>query len=174
MVSYCLNITDLDPMKYGLYFERFLNRTGSPCLILTSTSASAGGRRFIDYVNRKYGSDHVADRHLRHHGGPRRGAGRGPGAEYAYADVDAIAKQIPSGPGALHITLEDALKLSKQLKDSYDGDPQVRKLIDTARAIEGMPRNTSTHAAGVVITRKPVVDYVPWRRTMSRWSPSTS
>ena len=78
-----------------------------------------------------------------------------------YADVDAIAKQIPSGPGALHITLEDALKLSKQLKDSYDGDPQVRKLIDTARAIEGMPRNTSTHAAGVVITNRPVVDYVP-------------
>ena len=61
-----------------------------------------------------------------------------------YADVDAIAKQIPSGPGALHITLEDALKLSKQLKESYDGSPQVKKLIDTARAIEGMPRNTST------------------------------
>ena len=78
-----------------------------------------------------------------------------------YADVDAIAKQIPSGPGALHITLEDALKLSKQLKDSYDGDPQVRKLIDTARAIEGMPRKHLTHAAGVVITNRPVVDYVP-------------
>ena len=78
-----------------------------------------------------------------------------------YADVDVIAKQIPSGPGALHITLEDALKLSKQLKESYDGSPQVKKLIDTARAIEGMPRNTSTHAAGVVITSRPVSDYVP-------------
>ena len=78
-----------------------------------------------------------------------------------YADVDVIAKQIPSGPGALHITLEDALKLSKQLKESYDGSPQVKKLIDTARALEGMPRHASTHAAGVVITKRPVVDYVP-------------
>ena len=78
-----------------------------------------------------------------------------------YAEVDALAKQVPSGPGALHITLEEALKLSKQLKESYDASPQVRKLIDTAKAIEGMPRNTSTHAAGVVITSRPVSDYVP-------------
>ena len=78
-----------------------------------------------------------------------------------YADVDVIAKQIPSGPGALHITLEEALKLSKPLKESYDSDYKVKKLIDTAMAIEGMPRNTSTHAAGVVITSRPVSDYVP-------------
>ena len=78
--------------------------------------------------------------------------------EHPYADVDAVAKQVPS---TLHITLDDALKLSKQLKDSYEGDERIRTLIDTARAIEGMPRHASTHAAGVVITRRPVVDYVP-------------
>ena len=78
--------------------------------------------------------------------------------------MDAIAKQIPSGPGALHITLEDALKLSKQLSDLYQGDPRVHKLIDTARALEGMPRHASTHAAGVVITKRPVYEYVPLAR----------
>ena len=92
------------------------------------------------------------DRHLRHHGGPRGGAGRRAGAEYALCRCGRHRQADPQRAGGLHITLEDALKLSKQLKDSYDGDPQVRKLIDTARAIEGMPRNTSTHAAGVVIT----------------------
>ena len=75
-----------------------------------------------------------------------------------YAEVDALAKQIPN---TLHITLEDSLKLSKQFKDSYDSNPTVKKLVDTAMAIEGMPRNTSTHAAGVVITSRPVCDYVP-------------
>src|SRR5699024_3651610 len=78
-----------------------------------------------------------------------------------YADVDVVAKQVPSGPGALHITLKDALRLSKPLKDLYDGDEQVRRLIDTAQALEGMPRHASTHAAGVVITKEPVVNYVP-------------
>lgn len=78
-----------------------------------------------------------------------------------YADVDAIAKQVPAGPGALHITLDDALRLSKPLADMYENDPQVKKLIDTAKALEGMPRHASTHAAGVVITRRPVYEYVP-------------
>ena len=78
-----------------------------------------------------------------------------------YADVDVVAKQVPSGPGALHITLDEALKLSKPLRDAYEGDERIRTLIDTAKAIEGMPRHASTHAAGVVITRRPVVDYVP-------------
>ena len=162
MVSYCLNITDLDPMKYGLYFERFLNpdRVSMPDIDIDFCIRRR--QEVIDYVNRKYGSDHVAQI-VTFGTMAARGAVRDVGRvlNMPYADVDAIAKQIPSGPGALHITLEDALKLSKQLKDSYDGDPQVRKLIDTARAIEGMPRNTSTHAAGVVITNRPVVDYVP-------------
>ena len=162
MVSYCLNITDLDPMKYGLYFERFLNpdRVSMPDIDIDFCIRRR--QEVIDYVNRKYGSDHVAQI-VTFGTMAARGAVRDVGRvlNMPYADVDAIAKQIPSGPGALHITLEDALKLSKQLKDSYDGDPQVRKLIDTAQAIEGMPRNTSTHAAGVVITNRPVVDYVP-------------
>ena len=116
----------------------------------------------IDYVSRKYGADHVAQI-VTFGTMAARAAVRDVGRvlNMPYAEVDAIAKQIPSGPGALHITLEDALKLSKQLKDSYDGSPQVKKLIDTAKAIEGMPRNTSTHAAGVVITSRPVSDYVP-------------
>ena len=145
MVSYCLNITDLDPMKYGLYFERFLNpdRVSMPDIDIDFCIRRR--QEVIDYVNRKYGSDHVAQI-VTFGTMAARGAVRDVGRvlNMPYADVDAIAKQIPSGPGALHITLEDALKLSKQLKDSYDGDPQVRKLIDTARAIEGMPRNTST------------------------------
>ena len=162
MVSYCLHITDIDPMKYNLYFERFLNpeRVSMPDIDMDFGDTRRG--EVVDYVRRKYGDDHVAQI-VTFGTMAARGAVRDVGRvlNMPYADVDAIAKQIPSGPGALHITLEDALKLSKQLKDSYDGDPQVRKLIDTARAIEGMPRNTSTHAAGVVITNRPVVDYVP-------------
>ena len=162
MVSYCLNITDLDPMKYSLYFERFLNpeRVSMPDIDIDFCIRRR--QEVIDYVNRKYGSDHVAQ--IVTFGtmaarGSVRDVGRVLGIPYG--DVDAVAKLIPSGPGALHITLEDSLKLSKQLKDVYDGDEQVKKLIDTAMAIEGMPRNTSTHAAGVVITSRPVCDYVP-------------
>ncbi len=162
MVSYCLNITDLDPMKYNLYFERFLNpeRVSMPDIDIDFCIRRR--QEVIDYVNRKYGSDHVAQ--IVTFGtmaarGSVRDVGRVLGMPYG--DVDAVAKLIPSGPGALHITLEDALKLSKQLKDAYDGDEKVKKLIDTAMAIEGMPRNTSTHAAGVVITSRPVCDYVP-------------
>ena len=162
MVSYCLNITDLDPMKYGLYFERFLNpeRVSMPDIDIDFCIRRR--QEVIDYVNRKYGADHVAQ--IVTFGtmaarGSVRDVGRVLGVPYG--EVDALAKLIPSGPGALHITLEDSLKLSKQLKDAYDGDPSTKKLIDTAMAIEGMPRNTSTHAAGVVITRRPVVDYVP-------------
>ena len=162
MVSYCLNITDLDPMKYNLYFERFLNpeRVSMPDIDIDFCIRRR--QEVIDYVNRKYGSDHVAQI-VTFGTMAARGAVRDVGRVLGmpYGDVDAVAKLIPSGPGALHITLEDALKLSKQLKDAYDGNPQVKKLIDTAMAIEGMPRNTSTHAAGVVITSRPVCDYVP-------------
>ena len=116
----------------------------------------------MDYVARKYGADHVAQIVTFGTMAARasvRDVGRVMGIPYA--DVDAIAKQIPGGPGNLHITLGDALKLSKQLKESYDGDERIKKLIDTAMALEGMPRNASTHAAGVVITSKPVYEYVP-------------
>ena len=162
MVSYCLNITDLDPMKYSLYFERFLNpeRVSMPDIDIDFCIRRR--QEVIDYVNRKYGSDHVAQIVTFGTMAARasvRDVGRVMGLPYG--DVDAVAKQIPSGPGNLHITLAEALKLSKQLKDSYDSNPQIKQLIDTAMAIEGMPRNTSTHAAGVVITSRPVSDYVP-------------
>ena len=162
MVSYCLNITDLDPMKYNLYFERFLNpdRVSMPDIDIDFCIRRR--QEVIDYVNRKYGADHVAQI-VTFGTMAARGAVRDVGRvlNFPYAEVDAIAKQIPSGPGALHITLEESLKLSKQLRDSYEGDERIKKLIDTAMAIEGMPRNTSTHAAGVVITSRPVSDYVP-------------
>lgn len=162
MVSYCLNITDVDPMKYNLYFERFLNpeRVSMPDIDIDFCIRRR--QEVIDYVNQKYGADHVAQI-VTFGTMAARGAVRDVGRvlNYPYAEVDALAKQIPSGPGALHITLEESLKLSKQLKETYDGDDRVKKLIDTAMAIEGMPRNTSTHAAGVVITSRPVCDYVP-------------
>ena len=92
----------------------------------------------------------------------RRDVGRA--LNMTYAEVDVVAKQVPAGPGALHITLAEALKLSKQLADMYREDPRVKKLIDTAMALEGMPRHASTHAAGVVITKLPVYEYVPLAR----------
>ena len=159
MVAYCLNITDLDPMKYNLYFERFLNpeRVSMPDIDIDFCIRRRS--EVIDYVNKKYGHDHVAQ--IVTFGTMlARGAIRDVGRvlNFPYAEVDALAKQVPT---TLHITLEDALKLSKQLKDSYDHDERVKRLIDTAMAIEGMPRNTSTHAAGVVITSQPVSHYVP-------------
>ncbi len=159
MVSYCLNITDLDPIKYGLYFERFLNpeRVSMPDIDIDFCIRRR--QEVIDYVNRKYGEDHVAQI-VTFGTMAARAAIRDVGRvlNVPYAEVDALAKQVPSTP---RITLQEALKLSKQLRDSYERDPGVKKLIDTAMAIEGMPRNTSTHAAGVVITSKPVSDYVP-------------
>ena len=162
MVAYCLNITNVDPMKYGLYFERFLNpeRVSMPDIDIDFCIRRR--QEVIDYVKRKYGEDHVAQIVTFGTMAARasvRDVGRVLGVPYG--EVDSLAKLIPSGPGALHITLEEALKLSKQLKEAYDGDEGIKKLIDTAMALEGMPRNTSTHAAGVVITRRPVVDYVP-------------
>ncbi len=159
MVSYCLNITDVDPIKYSLYFERFLNpdRVSMPDIDIDFCIRRR--QEVIDYVNQKYGADHVAQ--IVTFGtmlakGSLRDVGRVMGVPYA--DVDALAKQIPN---TLHITLADSLKLSKQFKDSYDSKPEIKKLVDTAMALEGMPRNTSTHAAGVVITSRPVCDYVP-------------
>ena len=162
MVAYCLNITDVEPMKYSLYFERFLNpeRVSMPDIDIDFCIRRR--QEVIDYVNQKYGADHVAQI-VTFGTMAARGSVRDVGRvlNFPYAEVDALAKQIPSGPGALHITLEESLKLSKQLRDAYEGDERVKKLIDTAMAIEGMPRNTSTHAAGVVITSRPVCDYVP-------------
>ena len=162
MVSYCLHITDIDPMKYSLYFERFLNPERVSMPDIDMDFGDTRRDEVVDYVRRKYGDDRVAQI-VTFGTMAARGAIRDVGRvmNMPYAEVDAVAKQVPSGPQNLHITLDEALRLSKPLKELYDGDPQVKKLIDTAKAIEGMPRHASTHAAGVVITRRPVVDYVP-------------
>ena len=159
MVAYCLEITDVDPMKYSLYFERFLNpeRVSMPDIDVDFCYRRRG--EVIDYVNRKYGADHVAQ--IVTFGtmaakGAIRDVGRA--LNVPYAEVDAIAKQVPN---ALHITLESALALSKPLREMYESNPTVQKIIDTAKGLEGMPRHASTHAAGVVITRNPVDTYVP-------------
>ena len=162
MVSYCLHITDIDPMKYNLYFERFLNPERVSMPDIDMDFGDTRRDEVFEYVRQKYGDDHVA--HIVTFGTmAARNAIRDVGRvmNMPYADVDVIAKQVPAGPGALHITLDDALRLSKPLREQYETDPQVKKLIDTARALEGMPRHASTHAAGVVITKRPVVDYVP-------------
>ncbi len=165
MVAYCLHITDIDPMQYQLYFERFLNpeRVSMPDIDMDFGDTRRG--EVVEYVRRKYGDDHVAQI-VTFGTMAARGAIRdvGRALNMTYAEVDVVAKLVPSGPGALHITLDDALRLSKQLSDLYESDERVRKLIDTAKALEGMPRHASTHAAGVVITRLPVYEYVPLAR----------
>ena len=162
IVAYCLHITEVDPMKYALIFERFLNpeRVSMPDFDTDFCQERRG--EVIEYVMRKYGKDHVAQ--IATFGTmAARGAIRdvGRALNFTYAETDVVAKLVPT---TLHITLDEALKVSPQLKEMYDGDERVKKLIDTARALEGMPRNTSTHAAGVVITADPVCTYVPLSR----------
>ncbi|MBQ9348043.1 MAG: DNA polymerase III subunit alpha, partial [Oscillibacter sp.] len=159
MVSYCLEITDVDPVKYSLYFERFLNpeRVSMPDIDMDFGDTRRG--EVVEYVRRKYGEDRVAQI-VTFGTMAARGVIRDVGRvmNMPYAEVDVIAKLVPFGP---HITLDDALRLSKQLSDLYEGDERVKRLIDTAKSLEGMPRNASTHAAGVVITKRPVYEYVP-------------
>ena len=162
VVSYCLHITEVDPIKYSMFFERFLNpeRVSMPDIDVDFCVNRRG--EVIDYVNRLYGHDHVAQ--IVTFGtmaarGAIRDVGRALGA--SYGETDAVAKQVPNGPGALNITLDEALSLSKPLKEMYDSDETVKRLIDVAKALEGMPRHASTHAAGVVITENPVYTYVP-------------
>ncbi len=159
IVSYCLEITDVDPIKYSLFFERFLNpeRISMPDIDIDFCVERRG--EVIEYVTRKYGSDHVAQIVTFGTMAARaavRDVGRALGI--SYAECDAVAKQIPF---ALGITLDEALKLSKPLREMYEGDYRIKELVDTARALEGMPRHASTHAAGVVISGKPVYEYVP-------------
>ncbi len=162
IVAYCLHITEIDPMKYALIFERFLNpeRVSMPDFDTDFCQERRG--EVIDYVTRKYGSDHVAQIVTFGTLAARaaiRDVGRA--LDFSFAETDVVAKLIPSAP---HMTLAEALKISPQLKEKYDGDPKVKNLVDTAMALEGMPRNTSTHAAGVVITEQPVHTYVPLSR----------
>ncbi len=162
VVSYSLEITDVDPIRYNLYFERFLNpdRVSMPDIDIDFCVNRRG--EVVDYVNRKYGSDHVAQIATFGTMAARaavRDVARALGI--GYGDADRVAKLIPA---TLNMTLDDALRLSKPLKDLYDADESVHRLLDIARALEGMPRHASTHAAGVVITRDPVYAYVPLSR----------
>ena len=163
IVAYCMHITEVDPMKYSLIFERFLNpeRVSMPDFDTDFCQERRG--EVIEYVMRKYGTDHVAQ--IATFGTmAARGAIRdvGRALNFTYAETDVVAKLVPTMP--LHITLKEALNVSPKLKEMYDGDERVRLLIDTAMGLEGMPRNTSTHAAGVVITADPVCSYVPLSR----------
>ena len=162
IVAYCMHITEVDPMQYSLIFERFLNpeRVSMPDFDTDFCQERRG--EVIEYVTRKYGADHVAQ--IATFGTmAARGAIRdvGRALNFTFAETDVVAKQVPSTP---HITLEEALTASPKLKEMYDTDERVKMLIDTARSLEGMPRNTSTHAAGVVITADPVCSYVPLSR----------
>ena len=162
IVAYCMHITEVDPMKYALIFERFLNpeRVSMPDFDTDFCQERRG--EVIEYVMRKYGSDHVAQ--IATFGTmAARGAIRdvGRALNFTYAETDVVAKLVPT---TLHITLKEALEVSPKLKEMYDGDERVKKLIDTAMSLEGMPRNTSTHAAGVVITADPVSTYLPLSR----------
>ena len=163
IVAYSLHITEVDPMKYSLIFERFLNpeRVSMPDFDTDFSPERRG--EVIAYVMRKYGADHVAQI-VTFGTMAARGAIRdvGRALNFSYAETDVVAKLVPTMP--LHITLKDALNISPKLKEMYDGDDKVRNLIDTAMQLEGMPRNTSTHAAGVVITANPVETYVPLSR----------
>lgn len=159
IAAYCMGITDLDPMKYNLLFERFLNpeRVSMPDFDIDFCYERRG--EVIEYVTKKYGADHVAQIVTFGTLATRaaiRDVGRAMGMPYA--QVDAVAKLVPSD---FHITIEQAVNKSKELSALMAENPQVNELIETAKQVEGMPRNTSTHAAGVVITHNPVSSYVP-------------
>lgn len=159
MVSYCLHITDLDPRQYGLYFERFLNPERVSMPDIDVDFCVNRRQEVIDYVTEKYGKENVAQiitfGTLKAKGAVR-DVGRVLG--YPYADVDKISKMIPK---ALDTTLESALEDSPDLKLAYDSSEDVKKIIDMAMRVEGLPRNASTHAAAVVIASAPVYDFAP-------------
>ena len=159
LLAYCMGITGVDPIKYQLIFERFLNpeRVSMPDFDVDFSDERRG--EVIDYVVRRYGADHVAQ--ITTFGtmaakAAVRDVGRALGM--SYQAVDRVAKLIPN---RLKITLDAALSEEKSLKTLYDTDLQVKELLDMAKKVEGMPRHASTHAAGVVITAKPVDEYVP-------------
>ena len=162
IVAYSLGITMLDPLKYQLLFERFLNPERVTMPDIDVDFCYERRQEVIDYVARKYGADHVSQ--IITFGtlqakGCIRDVGRVLGM--SYQDTDAVAKAIPFDLG---MTLEKALTLSPLLKTMYDEQPEVHRLIDSAMTLEGMPRHASTHAAGVLITGKPVMEYVPLQR----------
>ena len=159
LAAYCVGITDIDPIRYNLIFERFLNPERVSMPDFDVDFCYERRQEVIDYVNEKYGRDHVAQIVTFGTMAARaavRDVGRVMGM--SYQDVDRVAKLIPTD---LKMTLKKALEVSPDLKALYDADNQVHELIDTSLKVEGMPRHASTHAAGVVITRDPATEYVP-------------
>lgn len=162
-VTYCLGITAVDPLKFNLIFERFLNPARINMPDIDIDFCERRREEVIRYVEKKYGSDHVAQivtSSTMKAKGALRDVARVMGM--AFGDADRIAKMIP-----FNATLDEALKKSAELKNEYDHDPQVKALVDSAKQLEGLARNNSTHAAGVVIAPGPITDYCPIQRVGS-------
>ena len=162
IVAYAIEITDIDPIKYGLIFERFLNpeRISMPDFDVDFCYEKRD--QVIDYVCRKYGHDHVSQIITFGTMSARmviRDVGRV--LDVPYAETDKIAKMVPN---ELHITIKKAMEQNRELRDLYEQNSDMKKMLDIAMALEGMPRQASTHACGIVITKDPVVDYVPLYR----------
>ena len=162
LVSYCLEITDLDPLKYSLLFERFLNPNRVTMPDIDVDFCFERRQEVIDYVVEKYGKDRVVQI-VTFGTMAARGVIRDVGRvlDLPYAQVDSVAKMVPS---ELNITIESALRKNPELKKIYDTDPVIHELIDMSKRLEGLPRHTSTHAAGVVISPKAVDEFVPLSR----------
>lgn len=162
IVAYTLGITKIDPIKYSLIFERFLNPERVSMPDIDSDFCYERRQEVIDYVVEKYGASNVSQIITFGTMAARlciRDVGRA--MNYSYAEVDRIAKMIPT---MLGITIEKALDLNPELKLAYDTDERVKALIDVSKDLEGLPRHSSTHAAGVVIASKPLVEYVPLQK----------
>jgi DNA polymerase-3 subunit alpha len=162
IVAYALNITKIDPIKYNLIFERFLNPERISMPDIDSDFCYERRQEVIDYVVDKYGVDNVSQIITFGTMAARaciRDVGRA--LDYSYAEVDRIAKMIPQ---MLGITIEKALQVNSELKQLYDEDERCQYLIDIAKRLEGLPRHTSTHAAGVVIASEPLVNFVPLQK----------
>lgn len=159
LAAYCIGITGIDPLKYDLYFERFLNpeRVSMPDFDIDFCYVNR--EKVIDYVVQKYGRDRVSQI-VTFGTMAARGAVRdvGRALDIPYAVCDRVAKLIPH---SLNMTIERAMEGSSELRGLYENDVQIKELIDTALKLEGMPRHASTHAAGVVISDKPIAEYVP-------------
>ena len=159
IVAYAIEITDIDPMKYSLLFERFLNPERISMPDFDVDFCYERRQEVIDYVSRKYGADHVSQIITFGTMSARmviRDVGRV--LDVPYATADKLAKMVPN---ELHITIKKALEQNKEFSEEYENNPETKKLLDIAMALEGMPRQASTHACGIVITKDPVVSYVP-------------
>ena len=159
LVAYCLEITDLDPIRYDLLFERFLNPGRKSMPDIDIDFAVDGRERVINYVAEKYGRDRVAQI-ITFGTMMARAAVRDAGRvlEVPYGTVDRIAKLIPEGP---KVYLDECMKAGAELKQAYDADPLVREIVDLAKPLEGLVRQDSIHAAGVVIGAEPLTNVVP-------------